>query len=256
MPHTMLDLDRLDFAKGEGFVTVVAQDAVSGAVLMVARADREALERTIATGEMHYHSRTRGLWRKGETSGNRQIVVALLSDCDGDVVLARVHAVGPACHTGADTCFGRLAEAGDVLAELDATIERRQAEARRAEARQAEARQAEAQGAPPEEQDALDISATRHPSDAPRTRTSPADPGARSKPSYTQRLLADRNLRLKKIGEEAAELIAACADADRARAVGEAADLLYHVLVALRAVGGGLGDVRQAVADRRQSPRA
>ena len=73
----MLDLDALDFAKGDGLVTVVAQDADSGAVLMVAHADREALQRTLDTGEMHYRSRTRGLWHKGATSGNvQQVVVA------------------------------------------------------------------------------------------------------------------------------------------------------------------------------------
>ena len=70
--------------KGGGVVTVVAQDARTGAVLMVAHADREALERTIATGEMHYRSRTRGLWHKGATSGQRAAVVSLTPDCDGD----------------------------------------------------------------------------------------------------------------------------------------------------------------------------
>src|SRR5690348_17676450 len=73
----MLDLDALNFTKGGGLVTVVTQDADTGAVLMVAHADREALERTLATGEMHYRSRTRGLWHKGATSGNVQRVVSL-----------------------------------------------------------------------------------------------------------------------------------------------------------------------------------
>ncbi len=101
----MLDVSTLDFAKGNGLVTVVAQDAATGRVLMVAHADQEALERTIATGEMHYRSRTRGLWHKGATSGNVQRVVALAADCDGDAVLARVTPAGPACHTGAVSCF-------------------------------------------------------------------------------------------------------------------------------------------------------
>src|SRR5436309_15374169 len=96
----MLDLDTLNFTKGDGLVTVVAQDAESGAVLMVAHADREALERTLASGEMHYRSRTRGPWKKGETSGHTQRVVSLARDCDGDAVLARVISNGPACHTG------------------------------------------------------------------------------------------------------------------------------------------------------------
>ena len=203
----MLDLDQLDFTKGDGLVTVVAQDSRSGVLLMVAHADREALERTIATGDMHYRSRTRGLWYKGETSGNVQRVISLSSDCDGDTVLARVIPAGPACHTGAQSCFGADALEPDVLAELDATI---------------------------------------------AARATSVDP---SSSSYTHRLLADRNLRLKKIGEEAAELVTACADGDVARAREEAADLIYHALVALRAAGGSLTDVQQVLAARRRKAR-
>src|ERR671921_1808836 len=118
----MLNLDALDFTKGSGLVTVVAQDARTGAVLMVAHADREALERTLATGEMHYRSRTRGLWHKGATSGNVQRVVSLSPDCDGDAVLARVAPAGPACHTGSVSCFGAAALVPDALAALDGTI--------------------------------------------------------------------------------------------------------------------------------------
>ena len=86
----MLDPTTLDFDKGNGLVTVVTQDALTGAVLMVAHADREAIERTIESGEMHYHSRSRGPWHKGATSGNTQRVVSLSADCDRDAVLARV----------------------------------------------------------------------------------------------------------------------------------------------------------------------
>lgn len=200
-----LDLDRLDFSRGGGLVTVVAQDHRSGAVLMVAHADREALERTVATGEMHYRSRIRGLWHKGATSGNTQRVVALLPDCDGDVVLARVEPAGPACHTGSATCFGPAAAAGDVLAEVDAVIADRAARAEAGEA------------------------------------------GS----GYTVRLLGDRNLRLKKLGEEAAELVLAAADDDPRRVAAEAADLFYHALVAIRAAGVSLGDVRAELARRR-----
>ncbi|KFE69565.1 bifunctional phosphoribosyl-AMP cyclohydrolase/phosphoribosyl-ATP diphosphatase HisIE [Hyalangium minutum] len=202
----MLDLSKLDFTKGNGLVTVVTQDARSGDLLMVAHADREALERTLATGEMHYRSRTRGLWHKGATSGNVQRVVSLSADCDGDAVLARVEKAGPACHTGQETCFGpgKL----DALAALDATI-------------------------------------TERASQAPQ-------PG--EKPSYTRRLLDDRNLRLKKIGEEAAELVTACADGDKVRAVEEAADVLYHLLVAVRPLGITLDDVKQTLAQRAAKP--
>ena len=197
----MLDLNQLDFSKSGGLVTVVTQDSLTGVLLMVAHANRQALEHTIATGEMHYHSRTRGLWHKGATSGNVQRVVSLGADCDGDAVLARVVSSGPACHTGARSCFGDDALRPDALASVDAVI------AERALAEEATA-------------------------------------------SYTRRLLNDRNLRLKKIGEEAAELVTACADGDIERAREETADLVYHALVALRAVGGTLADVQRVLADR------
>jgi phosphoribosyl-ATP pyrophosphohydrolase/phosphoribosyl-AMP cyclohydrolase len=219
----MLDLDALDFVRGGGLVTVATQDVHTGQLLMVAHADREALEYTLATGEMHYRSRRRGLWHKGATSGNRQRVVSLTADCDGDAVLALVEQIGPACHNGTRSCFVVSdvpsswssesapregdSEGNGVLANLDATI------AARSEA---------------------GSSAVRS--------------------SYTARLLADRNLRLKKLGEEAAELVTACADGDHERAAEEAADLLYHALVALRAVGGSLADVER-VLERRAAVR-
>ncbi len=91
-------------------VTVIAQDATSGRVLMVAWADREALAETIATGQAVYFSRSRGrLWRKGEESGHRQRVLEVRLDCDGDVVLYKVEQLGGiACHTGRESCFYRL----------------------------------------------------------------------------------------------------------------------------------------------------
>lgn len=203
----MLDLDSLDFAKGAGLVSVVAQDATTGDVLMVAFADREALEATVRTNEMHYRSRTRGLWHKGGISGNVQRVVSLTADCDNDAVLARVVPAGPACHTGATTCFttpGIAPPPSDAFADLDATIAARAS----------------------------------------------ADTSANGKPSYTRKLLDDRNLRLKKIGEETAELVLACADQDPERATSEAADLLYHTMVALHALGIRLSDVREELARR------
>lgn len=199
----MLDLNSLDFGKGGGFVTVVAQDALTGAVLMVARADREALERTVATGEMHYHSRTRGLWHKGATSGNTQKVVSLSADCDRDAVVARVNPAGPACHTGSVSCFENAG--WDVMSDLDQVI---------------------------------------------TSRAESPDQGT----SYTQRLLGDRNLRLKKLGEEATELAVACADGDAERATEEAADLIYHAMTALRSIGVGFADV-QRVLSSRHSPQ-
>jgi phosphoribosyl-ATP pyrophosphohydrolase/phosphoribosyl-AMP cyclohydrolase len=202
----MLDLDTLNFEKGGGLVIVVTQDAATGAVLMVAHANREALAKTIESGEMHYTSRSRGLWHKGATSGNRQRVVSLSADCDADTVLARVDPLGPACHTGTVSCFGDVATASDAVAVLSRTI-------------------------------------------AARAATTDTESG---RTSYTRRLLRDRNLRLKKLGEEAAELVVACADADAGRAAEEGADLVYHMLVALRAVGVDLSAVQAALARRAQ----
>ena len=90
-----------------GLVPAIVQDAATGAVLMLAYMDGEALEETIRTREVHFHSRSRGrLWRKGETSGNVLHLVDLDLDCDADALLVRVHPAGPACHTGEVTCFG------------------------------------------------------------------------------------------------------------------------------------------------------
>jgi phosphoribosyl-ATP pyrophosphohydrolase/phosphoribosyl-AMP cyclohydrolase len=205
------DLDSLAFEKAEGLVPVVAQDARSGTILMVAWANREALERTLITGLAHFWSRSRAsLWQKGETSGNVLRVVSLHADCDADTVLALVEPTGPACHTGEPTCFGAGADpataapasagGADVLSRLDATL-------------------------------------------AERARTRPDG-------SYTVKLLEDVNLRLKKLGEETAELVAALATADGVRATEEAADLLYHALVALRAEGITVDDVLGALESR------
>lgn len=101
------DLDDVVF-DDRGLVPVVAQEADSGEVLMLAWADREALEATLASGEAHYHSRSRDeLWRKGATSGHVQRVREVTLDCDGDAVLYQVRQTGPACHTGARSCFHR-----------------------------------------------------------------------------------------------------------------------------------------------------
>lgn len=210
---TAVDLDGIDFEKGDGLVPVVAQEATSGAVLMVAWATRDALARSLETGRMHYWSRSRGaLWRKGDTSGNVQRLESLHLDCDGDTVLARVRQEGPACHTGESTCFGALpaptagaaatpvSDAGAVLERLDAVLGERTA--------------------------------------------------SRPEGSYTARLLADENLRLKKLGEECAELVTALAKGEVGRVPEEAADLLYHVLVAAHAVGVDLRAIARVLERR------
>ncbi|MEX2275039.1 MAG: phosphoribosyl-AMP cyclohydrolase [Actinomycetota bacterium] len=102
-----VSLDGLRF-DDRGLVPVIVQEADTGDVLMFAWANRESLERTLEEGRMVYWSRSRQeLWRKGDTSGNIQHWEALRADCDADVVLARVHQTGPACHTGERSCFFR-----------------------------------------------------------------------------------------------------------------------------------------------------
>ncbi|GIU97725.1 MAG: hypothetical protein KatS3mg013_1528 [Actinomycetota bacterium] len=102
-----LDLDAVRFDE-RGLVPVIVQDAQEGRVLMLAWANRESLERTLEEGRMVYWSRSRGeLWRKGDTSGHVQHWEELWVDCDADVVLARVHQAGSACHTGERSCFFR-----------------------------------------------------------------------------------------------------------------------------------------------------
>jgi phosphoribosyl-AMP cyclohydrolase len=90
----------------EGLIPCIAQDASSQKVLMVAWMDKEALTRTLMEGRVTYFSRSRReYWRKGDTSGNTQVALSVRLDCDGDVLLAQVEQAGPACHTGAHTCF-------------------------------------------------------------------------------------------------------------------------------------------------------
>ncbi len=101
----MIDLGAVTFGP-DGLVPVIAQDAADGRVLMLGYADAEAIAATEATGELHFHSRSRDrLWRKGETSGNVLRVLDLALDCDADAVLATVAPVGPTCHRGTRSCF-------------------------------------------------------------------------------------------------------------------------------------------------------
>lgn len=209
----LADLDGLDFDKADGLISVVVQDAESGVVLMVAWASRDALERTLDTGFAHFWSRSRNeLWKKGESSGNVLEVRSLHADCDGDTVLALVQPRGPACHTGELSCFG---VGSDIPGDEGVNSLRNESET------------------------LVRLDATL----AARADERPAG-------SYTVKLLDDMNLRLKKLGEETAELVASLATGDVERAPQEAADLLYHALVALRAEGIGLDAVISALEER------
>lgn len=181
-----------------GLVPVVAQDARTGEVLMLAWANAEALHRTNETGRATYWSRSRDeLWVKGETSGNAQEIEDVRLDCDGDAILYRVRQSGPACHTGERTCFHRAVD-GDALVAAE-------------DARPVLARIAE---------------------------TVAARDVERPEGSYTTYLFAEGiDKVLKKVGEEAAEIIIAAKNEGTVQLRAESADLLYHLLVLWRTKG-------------------
>lgn len=202
-----LDLAQVKFDE-RGLVPVVAQDAVSAEVLMVAWANAEALRATAESGELTLWSRSRGeIWRKGATSGNPMRVVELRVDCDGDTLLALVEPAGPACHTGARSCFYR-----SLWGTNDST-----------------------------EQTFLGRLwhyLNKRKNDDPRE-------------SYTARLLAQGLSRVaQKVGEEGVETALAAATNDREGFRYEAADLLYHLLVACIATGVSLPEVLKELASR------
>lgn len=198
-----INLDELKYDQ-EGLVAVVTQDALTGAVLMQAFANKEALEKSLTTNEMTYFSRQRNkLWTKGEDSGNKQKLVSLKVDCDKDAVLAVVEQTGVACHRETGTCFvdGRDIPVAGFLGELDRIIAER----------------------------------------------------AKEKPegSYTTKLLADPSLAAGKVVEEAKEVAQVLkGKPNKDTLQHEAADLLYHLLVACRGKGITLRDVVAELAAR------
>jgi phosphoribosyl-ATP pyrophosphohydrolase/phosphoribosyl-AMP cyclohydrolase len=194
-----LDIDRVDFAKGDGLVPAIVQDADTGAVLMMAYMNREALEQTLARGRAVFFSRSKQrLWEKGETTGHTLDVVNVVADCDQDTLLVTARPRGPACHNGTLTCFGDEPRAAATtiafLAKLESVVAQR---------------------------------ATEKPED-----------------SYTARLLEKGVTRVaQKVGEEGVELALAAAAQDVDKVIGESADLLFHLLVLLRARGVTLAQV-------------
>ena len=125
----MIDPNTIDFAKGDGLVPVVVQDAATLQVLTLAYMDRAALDETIASGEATFFSRSRGgRWRKGETSGDRLHVVSITADCDADAIVLGVRPVGNACHLNRTSCFGEADAPGlGRIARLERTIAERAA---------------------------------------------------------------------------------------------------------------------------------
>jgi phosphoribosyl-ATP pyrophosphohydrolase/phosphoribosyl-AMP cyclohydrolase len=192
-----------------GLVAAVVQDARDGSILMVAWMNPEALERTLATGEAHFWSRSRqALWRKGETSGNTLAVEEVRVDCDGDAVVLVARPAGPACHTGARSCFFRRV-AGDGLVED------------------------EGPAGPP-------AAVTARLERVLEQRRDAAGGGG----SYTRSLLdAGMSKILAKIAEEHGELAAELPGGEPPAVIHETADLLFHVMVGLVARGISIDEV-------------
>jgi phosphoribosyl-AMP cyclohydrolase / phosphoribosyl-ATP pyrophosphohydrolase len=203
-----------------GLVPTVVQDASDGRVLMVAYVDAEALAATIATGDVHFHSRSRDhLWRKGETSGNVLRLVGIAADCDGDALLIQVDPVGPTCHRGTRSCF----DTDDAAAPTTGAASTPTTGAASAPA------------------------AVRQGFEWLETLWATIDDRATADPttSYTDRLLAGGvDAPGRKVTEEATEVLMAAKDdaaaptegraGTRDALTGEVADLLYHTLVLLR----------------------
>lgn len=191
-------------SENEGLMPVVVQDVKNNNFLMLAYMNEESLAQTKKTGYMHYWSRSRdALWRKGETSGNVQKVIELITDCDGDAMLARVEQTGNACHTGTYSCFAEQPiPPSDIVTTLWRVFEDRKS--------------------------------------------------GQSESSYTVKLMKNRNLLLKKIGEESSEVILAAKDKKREEIVYEAADLLFHLMVLLYDEGISMQDVYKELEGRRR----
>ena len=179
-----------------GLVPVIAQDAETGEIRMVAYADEIAIEKTLQTGLAHFFSRSRGeLWLKGETSGNTLAVRSIWVDCDGDTLIYLVDPAGPSCHTGAETCFFRRLDAEGNLVD-----------------------------------DARDGAPTL----LRLERTLEARKASDSERSYTKSLLDRGATKIdEKLREESVELGQALINESDERVVSEAADVIYHLLVGL-----------------------
>ena len=181
----------------KGLIPAVVQNSVTGEVLMVAYMNAEAVEKTIESGRATFWSRSRGeLWTKGETSGNYMFVEEIRVDCDGDCLLIKASPAGPACHTGNRSCFFRKAEGGKL----------------------SEAPEEEAHSDILTRLTALTLDRKKNP----------------QKGSYTNYLFdKGEDKILKKVGEEAAEVVIAGKNRSQDEIIYESADLLYHMTVML-----------------------
>ncbi|MDF2924834.1 MAG: phosphoribosyl-ATP pyrophosphatase [Paenibacillaceae bacterium] len=221
-----------------GLVAAVVQDAVSKDVLMVAYMNEEALKQTVQTGEAWFYSRSRQeLWHKGATSGHVQQVKSLSYDCDADTLLLKVIPAGPACHTGAYSCFYR---------ELPLPVQELNAASNGADGETAAKEGAAGTGGKEATHDRFAILGALESVIAKRDAERPEG-------AYTTYLFEKGvDKILKKVGEEAAEVIIAAKNRSADELRYEASDLIYHLLVLLREQKLPLDEVLQEL-DRRHN---
>lgn len=209
-------LNKIDWEKMDGLIPVVTQDATTNEVLMLAYMDKQALALTLETNIAHYFSRSKQrIWKKGESSGHTQEVVEALVDCDDDTILLKVNQLGVACHTGRKSCFFTNINTNEEVSEVEIDT-------------------ASAYGVI----DNLYHTILEKRNDDP-------------KKSYTAKLLqGNENSMLKKIVEESGEFTFAIKDNDQEEIVYEAADIVYHMLVALASKNISPDRVKQELARR------
>ncbi|WP_424688847.1 bifunctional phosphoribosyl-AMP cyclohydrolase/phosphoribosyl-ATP diphosphatase HisIE [Halarcobacter ebronensis] len=211
-----MSTEKIDWQKMDGLIPVITQDATSNEVLMLAYMNEEALKLTLETKQAHYFSRSKQrLWKKGESSGHTQEVISTMVDCDNDTVLLKVNQNGVACHTGRKSCFFTDLENDEIKLDVEVNTT-----------------------------NAYGVIDTLYHVIESRKNDDPSK-------SYTAKLLQGKeNSMLKKIVEEAGEFTFAVKDNDEEEIIYEAADLLYHSLVALSSKGINPDRVKQELSRR------
>ena len=209
-------LNKIDWDKMDNLIPVITQDATTNEVLMLAYMNQEALELTIKTNYAHYFSRSKQrIWKKGESSNHLQQIVEILVDCDNDTLLLKVNQEGVACHTGRKSCFFTNLTTDETISEvqIDTTA-------------------------------SYGVIDTLYHTICERKNDDPSK-------SYTAKLLKGKqNSMLKKIVEEAGEFTFAIKDDNIDEAIYEAADITYHVLVALASKNINPDRIKQELARR------
>jgi len=209
-------IEKIDWDKQNGLIPAIVQENSSKDILMLAYMDKEALELTLSTNYAHYFSRSKQrIWKKGESSGHTQKIIDIKLDCDNDTILLKVDQKGVACHTGRKSCFFTDLKSGIITDDVKVNL-------------------TNAYGV---------VDTLYHTIQEKRT----DDP----KVSYTAKLLQGKqNSMLKKIVEEAGEFTFAIKDDDKEEIVYEAADLLYHSLVALASKNISPDQIKQELSRR------